>query len=711
MKKTIFYSLKKMMSTNNRHKIFKYLVNFFFLIIIFFSSIKLYSQNNKKVENSLKLNKKDYWIGEFKGNFATFSKYGYYGIIDNKEQIIVPMEYDEILITDTLFYANKHQLNFIFDLKGKLIDKPKNDLVLRRSGRIFLHDTQRDTYFDNFKANEGVFVSLKKLYDANGFMISEINYDKVYSFNEGVAVVIKFTDGLGTKHTCGYINKKGKEIYPVDCKSCSQFNNGRAIIFKEGKYSIIDSTGKIIKTYSEDVVLGNIFENGLCYYREAGKSGYINTDGKIVIQPIYDSASNFKNGFAKVKKNGIEIFIDPQNKEYFNHQNPYYDGHRFMNYNGKKVYENKNHEIVFDYTYDKDIGSLYYQEGLLIVKKENKEGAIDRLGNVIIPVIYDFIKIQNGYVFARENDDVWLLNKQGKKLLKVSNGQEKRGSMIKGSTLGNIEFNPLGFLKTPINGKYGVVDSNGKLILPYEYDDVFFENNCITAKKGNNVEIYDYSGKNKLLLGEQKFISGHENGYITKDNSNLYVYNTAFKQKFKIINIDVEYPQRGAKYSHLLYPYKDVNSNRYGFIDLINFKVIDPNYDGIFALLSCNRLVLNLDSKTILYNPLAKSQKVIDFHIAQEINSSIIKVTQAKVSEFSNGITSPDEYPSNKATQKRYYGLMDCNGNLVQEVKYSKIDSISLLKNKNNVPESALLFGEISNGEIVYFDKNGKIVN
>ena len=700
-----------MTSIKNSQKIFNYLVKYVFLFIILFQSEILHSQNKKKVENSLKLNKKDYWIGEFNGNFATFSKNGYYGIIDNKEQIIVPMEYDEILITDSLFYANKHQLNFIFDLKGKLIDKPKNDLVLRRSGRIFLHDTQSDTYFDNFNSKEGVFVSGKKLYDVNGFLISEINYDKVYSFNEGVAIVIKFTDGLGTKHTCGYINKNGKEIYPVNCKSCGLFNNGRAIIFKEGKHSIIDNTGKIIITYPEDVILGNMFENGLCYYRQGGKCGYINTDGKIVIQPIYDSASNFKNGFAKVKKDGIEIFIDPQNKEYFNHQNSYFDGHRFMNYNGRKVYENKNQEIIFDYTYDKDIGSLYYQEGLLIVKKENKEGAIDRLGNVIIPVIYDFIKVQNGYVFARENDDVWLLNKQGEKLLKVSDGQERRGKMIKGSTLGNIYFNPLGFLKTPIDDKYGVVDSYGKLILPYEYDDVFFENNCITAKKGNNVEVYDYSGKNKLLLGEQKFVSGHENGYITKDNSNLYVYNTEFKQKFNIKNIDAEYPQRGAKYSHLLYPYKDVISNKYGFIDLINFKVIEPNYDGIFALLSCNRLVLNLDSKNILYNPLANSQKVIDFHIAQEINSSIIKVTQVEVSEFYNGISSPVEYPSHKATNKRYYGLIDCNGNLVQEVKYSLIDYISLLKNKNNVPENALLFGEISNGEIVFFDKNGKIVN
>lgn len=699
-----------MTSINNSQKIFNYLIKYVFLFIILFQSEILHSQNKKEVDNTLKLNKKDYWIGEFKGNFATFSKYGYYGIIDNKEQIIVPMEYDEILITDSLFYANRHQLNFAFDLKGKLIDQPKNDLILRRRGRLLLQDTQIDTYYDNFNSNEGVLVSLKKLYDANGFMISEFNYDRVYSFNEGVAVVIKFTDGLGTKHTCGYMNKKGKEIIPVDCKSCGQFNNGRAIIFKEGKYSIIDSTGKIIKTYSEDVVLGNIFENGLCYYREAGKSGYINTDGKIVIQPIYDSASNFKNGFAKVKKDGIEIFIDPQNKVYFNPQNPYYDGHRFMNYNGKMVYENSNQEILFDYTYDKDIGSLYYQEGLLIVKKGNKEGAIDRLGNVIVPVIYDFIKIQNGYVFARENDDVWLLNKQGMKLLRVSNGQEKKGNMIKGSTLGDIYFNPLGFLKTAIDGKYGVVDSYGKLILPYEFDSIFFENNCITAKKGNNVVIYDYSGKNKLLLGEQKFISGHKNGYITMDNSNLYVYDTEFKQKFKINNVETTYPQPGTSYFHYMYPYKDRVSGKYGFIDLINFKVFKPNYDGIMALLGCNILILNLNNKNILYNPLANSQKAIEFHVVNEINRSILIVTNVEVSGYSNDTISPNEYTFNRTT-KRYYGLMDFNGNLVQEVKYSLINPISLLKNKNNIPESALLFGEISNGEIVFFDKNGKIVN
>ena len=54
---------------------------------------------------------------------------------------------------------------------------------------------------------------------------------------------------------------------------------------------------------------------------------------------------------------------------------------------------------------------------------------------------------------------------------------------------------------------------------------------------------------------------------------------------------------------------------------------------------------------------------------------------------------------------------MDFNGNLVQEVKYSLINPISLLKNKNNVPKNALLFGETTTGEIVFFDKDGKLVN
>lgn len=654
--------------------------------------------------------KKDIWISEYIGNFATFSKNGYCGVIDKEEKEIVPMEFDKVLITDSLIYANKHNLNFIFDLKGKLIEKPINDLVLRRNGKLLLQDTQSYVYYDNYKANDGVVVLYdKKIYNGKGSLIKEINYDRVYGFNHGFAVVINFIDNLNSKHLCGYIDTKGNEIYPIECKSCSPFYMDRAIIFTDNKFSIIDSKGNIKKTFPEDVLLGSKFSDGLCWIRKEGMGGYINTNGEIVLPLLYKRVENFSGGFAKVIKEENEIYIDAQGKEYTYPQYPYYEGYRFMNYGGKKVYENKKHEVVFQYQYDKEISSLYFEEGLLVVGKNEKEGVIDRLGNVIIPPIYQYIKIQNGYIFARENDDVWLLNKQGKKLLRIADGQEKRGSMIKGSTLGSIYFNPLGFLKTSINGKYGVVDSNGKLILPYEYDDVFFENNCITAKKGNNLEIYDYSGKNKLLLGEQKLISGHENGYITKDNSNLYVYNTAFKQKFKIKNIDAEYPQRGASYFHLLYPYKEKISGRLGFVDLINFEVEKPIYTKFFSLLKSNCLILSNENGNVFYNPIDKTKKNIDFEIFGEIDSKVIKVfKEIPLQDHSENLgTLPTK---DRESKNRYYGLINNKAEIIQEIKYRQIDYIFYLKDKTNIPKKAILFGKTSNGNIVFFDENGNRV-
>lgn len=41
-----------------------------------------------------------------------------------------------------------------------------------------------------------------------------------------------------------------------------------------------------------------------------GEYGYINTDGELVIEVIYDEASSFNNGYALVKKDGTYMIIN-----------------------------------------------------------------------------------------------------------------------------------------------------------------------------------------------------------------------------------------------------------------------------------------------------------------------------------------------------------------------------------------------------------------
>jgi hypothetical protein len=50
--------------------------------------------------------------------------------------------------------------------------------------------------------------------------------------------------------------------------------------------------------------------DGLALVEKDGEYGYINTDGELVIEVIYDEASSFNNGYALVKKDGTYMIIN-----------------------------------------------------------------------------------------------------------------------------------------------------------------------------------------------------------------------------------------------------------------------------------------------------------------------------------------------------------------------------------------------------------------
>ena len=62
-----------------------------------------------------------------------------------------------------------------------------------------------------------------------------------------------------------------------------------------------------------------------------GKWGFVDKDGEKVINPQYEDARSFANGFAAVKKNGLWGFINTEGKIVIEFQ---FDGARDFNSNG-----------------------------------------------------------------------------------------------------------------------------------------------------------------------------------------------------------------------------------------------------------------------------------------------------------------------------------------------------------------------------------------
>ena len=96
--------------------------------------------------------------------------------------------------------------------------------------------------------------------------------------------------------------------------ACSSGNDGKNKEKKEkektlyvavegGKCGFIDKTGKMVIEPQFDVA--SEFREGLAAVRigsfETGKVGYIDTEGKFVINPIYDDAYDFSEGLSRVR--------------------------------------------------------------------------------------------------------------------------------------------------------------------------------------------------------------------------------------------------------------------------------------------------------------------------------------------------------------------------------------------------------------------------
>ncbi|OOR91426.1 WG repeat-containing protein [Moraxella bovis] len=74
---------------------------------------------------------------------------------------------------------------------------------------------------------------------------------------------------------------------------------------------------------------------------------------------------------------------------------------------GRFGYVNKEGELAIDYQdYDYVEG---FEHGLNVVTKNDKEGAIDRMGNIVIPIKYDNIEyVDEHYFILTLGDDIFI---------------------------------------------------------------------------------------------------------------------------------------------------------------------------------------------------------------------------------------------------------------------------------------------------------------
>ena len=236
----------------------------------------------------------------------------------------------------------------------------------------------------------------------------------------------------------------------------------------EDKWGYINSEGKVIIDFIYDHA--GFFVDGTAVVDLNGRYGLIDLNGKTVKHPQYDYMGNFSEGLAHIaqydsdtvshgfiKKNGTAFFRD-----YFNNNTgDFHDGLAVFEKDLSFGYVDTNGEIAIKPEY---FMAYDFSEGLAAVADENdKLGFIDTNGNLVIPFSFEH-NIDGTYLYQGFNNGLAAVCKDGKFGYINKNGE----FIIKPEFDYAGRFND-GLALVIVDGLYGYIDRNGKYAIEPQF--------------------------------------------------------------------------------------------------------------------------------------------------------------------------------------------------------------------------------------------------
>lgn len=318
----------------------------------------------------------------------------------------------------------------------------------------------------------------------------------------------------------------------------------------------------------------------------------------------------------------------------------------------KTQQENKEYEIetVAEYKY-------------FVLKENNQYGVINAQGNKIIETKYEDIKIPNpekAIFICYENKKTKVLNEKGEEIFTE---YEK----IEPLRLKNVSSNLMyekSVLKYSENGKYGIIDFNGKKITKAVYEEIdtlqFKEGELLVKQEGKygviNIKGTTLVKTNYDKIETDKFYE-EENGY---KNAGYIVSQTT---------------DEGYRYGYVNLEGKEIIETKYNDLSRITDIDSDDIYiicaeNGKYGVFKNDKQIINNEYQSLVYN---------------ETNNSLI------------------------ALKGKKYGVISTTGNIIVPFEYKQIDITGDYIYGTTTDENVKIFD--SNGQEANIDKNLSIID
>lgn len=494
----------------------------------------------------------------------------------------------EQVTTYNYFVLKKDNLSGVIDRGGNTIIDAEFDNVIIPNPEKALYVCYEG---DNTKVlNERKEEILTDYQNVEPIQLQNISSDLMYEKS-----VLKYEqDGK-----FGLIDFEGKEIAKPIYESIDglPYKEGELLVKQDGKYGVINIKGNKLGDIKYDRISVDGYYTSENNYKFAGyiisnttdegyRYGYINYDGKLLLEPEYNELSRVI---------GIE---DDENAYILCAKNGQYG----IMKNDEELISNEYQSIEYDES-----------NKLFTIEKSKKFGIANLDGNIIVPTEYSQIDITGIYLYAQNSQGATVYNNDGTQvnidrniaILNTSNEKYK------------IRINNE-------NGtKYGVINEDGEQIIEekYNYIEYLFDNYFIVSNEQSKLGVIDDDDNVKIELNNdalQKIEGTNVIQATTTADSTTRLYSKDMSQVCEMTNANVEIADNYIKISNdtetryfdkdgkelkntEVYPnntlFAKKENDKWGFVNKNGNIVVEAKYDKVTEFNEYGFAGVRLDGK------------------------------------------------------------------------------------------------------------------
>jgi len=330
-------------------------------------------------------------------------------------------------------------------------------------------------------------------------------YAHISEIPEGIVVVkLNKNTGYERSYSSGFLNKRLKTVLPCNYRNVFSSGNGNIMASQNSdlKYGMVDTLGRILIPFNYEFL--EPVSEGMIAAKQDNLFGYLNTNGKNVVPFSFKFAGQFSEGKAVATTGNLMGYIDKRGHflipEKFTLANPFQHGYATVFINDLASVIDEKGLVIFPYLFE----NIEAIGGNLFVFKAPEQYR-DTMSKIVIQDKQWFKN--SGYSYANQElktseDEIFPDD--------FENGSEfqgvlsREGKLIGGNTFMSVTHLGISHgthyfavqssdeIKKNDNWNFAVMNQEGKVITPYEYFEIKFEQQQVIGKKEQDLTIVRY---------------------------------------------------------------------------------------------------------------------------------------------------------------------------------------------------------------------------